>query len=457
MRSELLLANSFVKTIRYPDFFRRTTFSDTLGKLPAIPEDYSEFPKTYQTWCLASLKVLRIQRRRKMERKGCALSYLLVILILVCAMSQVAAAEEPITICATLPVTGPPSIAATTASLDSGLKDCIAMTNEEGGINGKKIRYFYADDQYKPDVGTKVFEDLMAKYNPLCVFGSGTPVAAAVAPLIRDRYKVLFTSTSFSAKIAFGGVPSMFVVGPTYGDQFAVALKYIAQLKKGAKVAFFYSQGPFGEDPLPYGRVICERLKLNLVAEVGGDMKSTDHTAQIEQLKSKNPDYVIMQGWVGPKNAALIKQCNDLELKSQMVVTLWGAMESVIEALGPDGPKFLAVSPYAYWSMTDVPMIKKIRDYTTKHYPDVKQRSLDYIVTFTSCKIFVECLKRADAAGQLDGEGVTKALQSLKDLETGGLTPPLTIRGNRFPVARILQSNPTKGIFEPVSDWIQFY
>lgn len=392
-----------------------------------------------------------------MKRIDSGFSYLLMSLILICAMSQVAAAEEQITICATLPVTGPPSIAATTASLDSGFKDCVAMTNEEGGINGKKVRYFSADDQYKPDVGTRVFEDLVAKYNPLCVFGSGTPVAAAIAPLIRDRYKTLFTSTSFSAKIAFGGVPSMFVVGPTYGDQFAVALKYIAQLKKSATVAFFYSQGPFGEDPLPYGRVMCQRLKLNLVGEVPGDIKSADHTAQIEQLKRMNPDYVIMQGWVGPQNAALIKQCNDLGLKSQMVVTLWGAMESVIEALGPDGPKFLAVSPYAYWSMTDVPMIKKIKDYTAKHYPDVKQRSLDYIVAFTSCKVFVECLRKADAAGQLNPEGVTKALQSLKDLETGGLTPPLTIKDNRFPVARILRSNPTKGIFEPVSDWIQFY
>ena len=392
-----------------------------------------------------------------MKRQSSYSSRLMIALILLCAMVQVAVAQEPITICATLSPTGPPGIAATTSSLDSGLKDCVAMANEEGGINGKKIRYFYADDQYKPDVGIRVFEDLVAKYNPLCVFGSGTPVALALAPLIRDRYKTLFTSTSFSAKVAFGGVPSMFVVGPTYGDQFAVALKYITQLKKGAKVAFFYSKGPFGEDPLPYGRIMCQRLKLNLVAEVAGDIKGGDHTAQIEALKAKNPDFVLMQGWVGPQNAALIKQCNSLGLKSQIVVSLWGAMESVIEALGPDGPTFLAVSPYAYWSMTDVPMIKKIRDYTAKHYPDVKHRALDYIVAFTSCTVFVECLKRADAAGQLNPEGLTKALQGLSGFETGGLTPPLTIKDNRFPVARVLKSNPALGIFEPVSDWIQFY
>jgi branched-chain amino acid transport system substrate-binding protein len=297
----------------------------------------------------------------------------------------------------------------------------------------------------------------MAKYKPLCFFGSGTPVALATAPLIRDKYKILYTSTSFSAKLAVSGIPSMFVVGPTYGDQFAVALKYIAQKERRAKIAFFYSKGPFGEDPLAYGRVMCRRLKLKLVAEVAGNIRGGDHTAQIEELKSKKPDYVIMQGWVGPANAALIKQARDLGLKSQFVLAIWGADKSVVDALGPNAKEFLAVSPYAYWWMDEVPMIKKIKAYTASHYPEVKSRPLMYFVAFTAGKIFVECLRKADSAGELNAAGVTKALQSLKDFDTGGLTPPLTIRSNRFPVARVLKSNPAKGILEPESEWITFY
>ncbi len=333
----------------------------------------------------------------------------------------------------------------------------MAIANQEGGINGKKLRYIMKDDQYKPDVGVRVFEQLMSTDNPLAVFGSGTPVALAVQPLLRDRYKVLYTSTSFSAKLAFGGLSSAFVPGPTYGDQVAVALKYIAREKKDAKVAFFYSKGPLGEDPIPYGRITCRNLRLTLVGEVTGDLKGGDHAAQIEQLKRMNPDFVILHGWVGPPNAALIKQCHDLGLKSKIIVTLWGAVKSVVEALGPDGPTFLAVSPYAYWWMEDVPAIKTIKAYTSTHYPQVKERPLNYMVAFTAGKIFVECLKRADTAGKLNGEGVTAALQSLKDFDTGGLTPPLTIKENRFPVARILRSNPKQGTFDAVTDWIKFY
>jgi len=419
---------------------------------PANPQDHLNPTNT-------AVKTLGLDtaKEEKMKTLTSLTAVLILALFFSFAIVQVATAQEPITVGMSTSPTGPPAIAATTEVLEAGIRDSLGIANDEGGINGKKLRHVNQDDQYKPDVGVKVFEDIMAKYKPLAFFGSGTPVALATAPLIKDRYKILYTSTSFSAKLAFSGIPSMFVVGPTYGDQFAVALKYIAQLNKAAKVAFFYSKGPFGEDPLAYGRVMCQRLKLDLVGEVAGDIRGGDHTAQIEELKSKNPDYVIMQGWVGASNATLIKQCRDLGLKSQFVLTLWGADKSAVEALGPDGPEFLAVSPYAYWWMDDVPMIKTIKAYTAKHYPDVTYRPLNYLVAFTAGKIFVECLRRADSAGQLNEEGVTKALQSLSEFNTGGLTPPLTIRSNRFPVARVLKSNPTKGILEPVSDWITFY
>jgi hypothetical protein len=55
----------------------------------------------------------------------------------------------------------------------------------------------------------------------------------------------------------------------------------------------------------------------------------------------------------------------------------------------------------------------------------------------------------------LNGEGLVEAFQSLKDFDTRGLSAPLTVLNNRFPVARVWASNPEKGIYEPASDWIK--
>jgi len=49
----------------------------------------------------------------------------------------------------------------------------------------------------------------------------------------------------------------------------------------------------------------------------------------------------------------------------------------------------------------------------------------------------MEVWRRTDKANKLNFEGTTEALTSLKDFETGGLTAPLTLLNNRFPVGRI--------------------
>ena len=73
---------------------------------------------------------------------------------------------------------------------------------------------------------------------------------------------------------------------------------------------------------------------------------------------------------------------------------------------------------------------------------------------FMTGLIFVECMKRADKAGQLNGPGLVKALESLKDFDSGGLSAPFTNKDNKFPVARVWKANVEKQIFEPASDWM---
>src|SRR5271157_3506007 len=139
--------------------------------------------------------------------------FLVAILILSSAISRVAMAQDTITIGGTQPLTGSKVFVDEGVPLSTAMKDCVAITNAEGGINGKKLQYVEEDDQFNPEVGAKAFENLMSKYKPMCVFGSGTGVALAVAPLIREKYPVLYSSPSLSAKIMTSGAPSMFMMG----------------------------------------------------------------------------------------------------------------------------------------------------------------------------------------------------------------------------------------------------
>jgi branched-chain amino acid transport system substrate-binding protein len=392
---------------------------------------------------------------RSMKKNMC--KFFLLAALMVFTLIQFPAAafgEDVIKVGAVQPVTGRFAFAG--VHINTGLEDALMMANAEGGINGKKIKYIMEDGTYKVDVAIAAFKRIMARDNPIIMYGESTALGKAMAPEIKDRYKVFYGSTSFSSELANAAKnPYMFVTGPTYSDMFGILLKYIAKEKPGANVAFFYSDTEFGKDPVPYGREACKKLGLNLVAEEVAKVGGVDVASQVLDLKRKKAEYVIFHGFVLSPVPAVIKQARDYGLKARFMGTHWGTHKMLLGKLGPLAEGYLGVMPYAFYWQDEIPMIRKIKAWNQKHHPDVTYRPASYMQGFMTGLIFVECLKRADKAGQLNGDGLVKALQSLKDVEVGGLMAPITVVDNKIPMGRVYKANVGKGIFEPISGWIR--
>jgi branched-chain amino acid transport system substrate-binding protein len=363
-------------------------------------------------------------------------------------------AADEIKVGAVQPITGRFAFAG--VHINAGLEDALMMANAEGGINGKKIKYIMEDGTYNVDVSVAAFKRIMARDNPVIMYGESTGMGKAIAPEIKDRYKVLYSSTSFSSELANAAEnPYVFVPGPTYSDMFGILLQYIAKEKPGANVAFFYSDTEFGQDPVPYGREMCKKLGLNLVAEEVAKVGGVDVASQVLDLKRKKAEYVIFQGFVLSPVSTVIKQARDYGLKVKFMGTHWGTHKMLLDKLGPLAEGYRGVMPYAFYYQDDIPMIKKIRAWNEEHHPEVKYRPTSYMQGFMTGLIFVECLKRADKAGDLTGDGLVKALQSIKDFDVGGLMAPVTVVNNKIPMGRVYQANVAKKVFEPISDWIR--
>ena len=363
-------------------------------------------------------------------------------------------AADEIKVGAVQPITGRFAFAG--VQINQGLEDALMMANEEGGINGKQIKYIMEDGTYSVDKAVAAFKRIMARDNPPIMYGESTGMGKAVAPEIKDRYKVLYSSTSFSSELANAAAnPYVFVPGPTYSDMFGILLKYIAKEKPGANVAFFYSDTEFGRDPVAYGREMCKKLGLNLVAEEVAKVGGVDVASQVLDLKRKKAEYVIFQGFVLSPVATVIKQARDYGLKAKFMGTHWGTHKMLLDKMGPLAEGYLGVMPYAFYYQDDIPMIKKIRAWNQKHHPKVKYRPTSYMQGFFTGLVFVECLKRADKAGDLTGDGLVKALQSIKNFDVGGLMAPITVVNNKIPMGRVYKANVSKKIFEPISDWIR--
>ncbi len=120
-------------------------------------------------------------------RKNLILMMVLAVAMCLSVGVQCFAADE-IKVGAVQPITGRFAFAG--VHINAGLEDALMMANEEGGINGKQIKYIMEDGTYSVDKAVAAFKRIMARDNPQIMYGESTGMGKAVAPEIKDRYKV---------------------------------------------------------------------------------------------------------------------------------------------------------------------------------------------------------------------------------------------------------------------------
>jgi len=366
------------------------------------------------------------------------------------------AADDVIKIGAAQPITGRFAFAG--VSINAGLQDYINYANETGLVKGKKLVYIYEDTGYDTDKAVATFKKIMAKDNPVIMYGDSTGLGKAIAPELNSRYKVLYGSTSFSSELADPKIhPYSFVSGPTYSDQFGILLEYIAKNHKGKgkpKVAFFYSDTEFGKDPIPYARKRAKELGIDVVSEIVTKVGAVDVTTEALALKKTQPDFCIFQGYVLAPIPQVIRTVRDYGMKTTFMGTFWSMDTSIIDKLGADAEGYMGVSPYAYYN-EDAPGIQAMRKYNEKVNPKEKSRPTYYIQGWFTGMVYVEAINKVLAAKKpVTGDNLKDAIGKIRDWDTGGVTGKVTFVNNKAAVGRVYRANVAKGIFEPVSDWI---
>ena len=342
------------------------------------------------------------------------------------------------------------------------VRDYVKYLNENGGINGIKIKLLDVDYQYKIPQALAAYKNLQGK--AIAIEGWGTGDTEALSPLI-TRDKIPYMSASYSEHLTDPSLtPYNFLIGVTYADQARVALEFIKQQHKGpgkAKVCFIYNDTGFGRSPFftvkyrgkmfPAADAYAKKIGVDVVDTEIVALNALEATSQLLNMQKSGAEWAIVQETKA--TATILKDAKKLGLKTKFIALNWGMNKLFAKLAGDAAEGVYWTCPFGLWNDTDLPGVQLMRKVSMKYHPNKKDRIVCYSQGFAAMYVMAEALKRAKS---YTGEGVKNALESLKNLDTGGLTGPITFskKSHKGSVSlRIYQFQ--KGKFVPVSDYIK--
>ena len=294
--------------------------------------------------------------------------------------------------------------------------------NDEGGINGRKIKYFLRNDGYQPAKTKAIGKELVEQIGIFSMVGC---VGVGPGMSVRDFYsenKVLMVSMGCS------GVTNwikpfqkyIFPIYPLYIDEAFALTRYFHENLKLTKIAMFYQNDDYGKQGLEGVEHYVKAKNLQLVATISAEVTDRDLSSHALKLKDSGAQAVIM--WAMPAHGALLLgECAKLGYKPQ-----WGTSSTL-----SDGVAMMQISKGLWEGMihsnfgeppeSNHPLMVKYRAWHEKYEP--KERwSTFYTAGIIFAEPFVEGLKRVGK--NVNPDGFVKAMETMKDWQ--GIGCPIT-------------------------------
>ena len=352
-----------------------------------------------------------------MRKKG--LFFVLIVMLSLVALPPAGAAapgfdDKEIRVAQWGPQTGP---AAPWGSVARGSSILFNLVNEEGGIHGRKIKYFIRDDQYNPSQTKAAVKELVEKHGIFAFVGG---VSAAGGLAVKDylaQNKVIWVGPATSVKeYVFPVNPYLFGVYPLYEDEASLLTKYIVEKLKIKKIGFFYQNDSYGKNGLDGFRQRMSHYKLKPVAEIPVEPTEKDLASQMLKFKNAGAESVIL--WVNPTTAVIaLKTCATIGYKPQWVSSNTLSDYALMHKISGGLWEGVITGAFAEPPDSNLPLMAKYREAAKRMAPD-ERWGLFYMAGILFAEPFVDALKRVGP--KLSTEAWLKALNETKDFKGVG-------------------------------------
>ena len=248
-----------------------------------------------------------------------------------------ALAQQTYKVGSVLSMTGPAAFLG--EDMKAGMELALDEINAKGGVNGKKIEWFFYDAESQTQKGLSATRRLLTQDKVEMIVGGGNMSGMAIAMLqLTEKAAVPFISTEGSMQIVTPVAERPWTFKSTVDDDQAVERLADYFNKKGIKkVAMLADSSGFGQSAVEQWKKVAPARGLDVVYE-SFNPSDTDMAPQLNKLKAAGVQAIVC--WtVTPAGVVAMKQAKTLGLGDIPFIHSYGFVDKRYMDLAGDAAK----------------------------------------------------------------------------------------------------------------------
>jgi branched-chain amino acid transport system substrate-binding protein len=329
----------------------------------------------------------------------------------------------------TMPYSGPASAYGVIGKTEAAY---FGMINQQGGVNGRKIKLISLDDGYSPPKAVELTRRLVEQDEVAFLFnGLGTPSNVAVRAYLNvNKIPQLFVAAGAGLFNDPHNFPWTIAFQPNYQTEAKIFAKHILATKPDARIGILYQNDDFGKDYLIGLRqgLGAEHAGM-LIQAVSYETSEPTVDSAIITLQGAGADTLIYAAT--PKFAAqAIRKTHDLGWSpTRYVADVSLSVSSVMKPAGFEKAKGVITANYRKdttdprWK--DDPDVKAFADFAKTYLSPSDYIDSNAIYGFAAAAMIVQVLMQC--GDDLSRQSIMRQALNLKDLRLPMLLPGVTI------------------------------
>lgn len=304
----------------------------------------------------------------------------------------------------------------------TGASAYFSLINDEGGVNGRKLKLISYDDSYDPAKTQLCFERLLGDNVFAMGLFVGTPTAVKYVPLAENN-KIPLIGLFTGAQTLYAPLRHWIVnVRASYYDETREQIEGVWDKLAYRKIGVIYPEDAFGTAVLGGVTEALKSRGAQTVAVGSYERQTANVGGAIDTVRAASPQAVVI---VGPPNtvAPILKQSHAKNWRPLfLTVSFVGTDELVLQA-GDDAEGMVITQVVPPYYLTDLKGVALYRRTLSKYAPSARPNFVS-LEGFVDAMVIVEGLKRAGK--ELTRDGLIRGIESIHE-EDLGLGPQLKL------------------------------